>query len=173
MRLRNVTVDDLDLYLGTLGDPDVMSELGGPLPAERIQDKLRRDVALAASDEAWILTIVPDETAGRAVGNVVVWNSEHNGEPIAEMGWMLLKEFHGRGYGSEAVHLVLLRAKAENRWGVIHAFPGVTNPASNAVCRKNGFELVGQSDAEYNGHLIRANHWRVELNTWDPHGFRG
>lgn len=173
MRLRNVTVDDLDLYLGTLGDEKVMAELGGPLSPERIAEKLRRDVELAATDEAWIFTVIPAETAGRAVGNVCVWNSEHNGEPIVEMGWMLLKEFHGRGYGSEAVHLTLLRAKAENRWGVIHAFPGVTNSASNAVCRKNGFELIGQSDGEYNGHFIRANHWRVDLATWDPSGFRG
>jgi hypothetical protein len=41
MRLRNVTLDDLDLYLGTLGDASVMSELGGPLPAERVAEKLR------------------------------------------------------------------------------------------------------------------------------------
>jgi RimJ/RimL family protein N-acetyltransferase len=168
MRLRDVSPDDLDLYLGTLGDPSVMSELGGPLPTERITKKLQRDIELAASDEAWILTIVPDETAGRAVGTISVWNSEHLGEPVVEMGWILLKEFHGRGYGSEAVYLTLLRAKAENRWGVIYAFPGITNPASNAVCRKTGFELIGQSDGEYNGHPIRSNDWRVDLASWNP-----
>lgn len=167
MRLRNVTLDDLDLYIGMLCDPAVMAELGGPLPESSVLDKVRRDAEMAERDEAWLLAIVPDETAGRAVGSIAVWNTEHLGKPIVEMGWMLLKEFHGRGYGSEAVYRTLLRAKAENRWGVIYAFPGVTNPASNAMCRKNGFELIGQSDGEYNGHPIHSNDWRVDLATWN------
>jgi RimJ/RimL family protein N-acetyltransferase len=173
MRLRNVTVDDLNLYIGMLCDPVVMAELGGPLPAATVREKLERDAASADADEAWVLAIVPDETAGRAVGVIFVWDSTIEQTPIVEMGWGLLKEFHGRGYGSEAVHLTLLRAKAENRWGVIHAFPGVDNPASNAVCRKNGFDPIGLIDRTYNGHIIHTNIWCVDLASWDPRGFRG
>lgn len=173
MRLRNVTSDDLDLYIGMFSDPSVMAELGGPLSSDEISEKLRADVAAAASDSAWVLAILPDETAGRAVGNISIWMSERDGEALVEMGWMLLREFHGRGYGSEAAHLALLRALAEDRWRVIHAFPGITNTASNAMCRKNGFTMLGETEVDYRGHVVLANHWRVDLGDWDPRAWRG
>jgi RimJ/RimL family protein N-acetyltransferase len=173
MRLRNVTGDDLDLYIGMFSDPSVMAELGGPLSADEIREKLQGDATATASDGAWVLAILPDETAGRAVGNVSIWQHERDGVPVVEMGWMLLREFHGRGYGSEAVHLTLLRALAEDRWRVIHAFPGITNPASNAMCRKNGFTMLGETEVDYRGHVFSANHWRIDLADWDPRAWRG
>ncbi|KAB1904108.1 GNAT family N-acetyltransferase, partial [Micromonospora sp. AMSO31t] len=45
-----------------------------------------------------------------------------------------------------------------------HAYPAVDHPASNAVCRKAGFTLLGETEFEYPpGHLMRSNDWRVEL----------
>jgi RimJ/RimL family protein N-acetyltransferase len=46
----------------------------------------------------------------------------------------------------------------------MHAFPSVTNPPSNAICRKLGFTLMGEYDFEYPvGHLLRCNDWRLDL----------
>jgi hypothetical protein len=59
--------------------------------------------------------------------------------------------------------MVLERATAERRWDVIHAFPGVTNGPSNAICRKNGFAMLGERDIVYAGRTLRCNHWRVNL----------
>jgi RimJ/RimL family protein N-acetyltransferase len=45
----------------------------------------------------------------------------------------------------------------------IHAFPSVANAASNAVCRKTGFQLLGEVDLEYpRGQPMRCNDWRLE-----------
>jgi RimJ/RimL family protein N-acetyltransferase len=41
-----------------------------------------------------------------------------------------------------AIHALRERTQDEDRWGVIHAFPGVTNAASNAICRALGFTLI-------------------------------
>jgi RimJ/RimL family protein N-acetyltransferase len=41
------------------------------------------------------------------------------------------------------------RARAEGRHRFKHAFPSVTNPPSNAICRKLGFTLKGELDFEY------------------------
>jgi RimJ/RimL family protein N-acetyltransferase len=46
---------------------------------------------------------------------------------------------------------------------VIHAYPGISNGASNAICRKAGFSLVGERDIDYVGRILRANHWRLDL----------
>jgi RimJ/RimL family protein N-acetyltransferase len=164
--LRNVTLDDLDLYIAMRTDPVVMAELGGPLPIETVPDKVRRDAEAAASGESWNLAIVPEESNGEAVGIVVMWNHEDNGEIISEIGWMLRRDAMGRGIGTRAVTMALERAAADPRWQVLHAHAGVNNAASNAICRKLGFELVGLHEGYFADRLLTSNHWRLDLATW-------
>ena len=165
MELHPVTVGDLPLYEATLCDPRMMKHLGGPLSREDMPDRLRRDVATTAADETWVLKVIPDPTTGVAAGTIAVWDHDLDGEAVTEMGWMILPEFQGRGLGSQAVRAALDRARATGRWAVIHAYPPVSNPASNAMCRKNGFVLVGERDFVYRGHALRCNHWMIDLRT--------
>lgn len=58
VHLRDVTLDDLDIYLRMRCDPVMMAELGGPLPREGVPDKLRRDVEAVERDEYWILSLI-------------------------------------------------------------------------------------------------------------------
>jgi RimJ/RimL family protein N-acetyltransferase len=45
----------------------------------------------------------------------------------------------------------------------------VDNAASNALCRKLGFVLVGETDVEYPpGHMMRCNDWRIDLTAPSP-----
>jgi RimJ/RimL family protein N-acetyltransferase len=45
-----------------------------------------------------------------------------------------------------------------------HAFPATDHPASNAVCRKAGFALLGETDIEYPpGSIMRCNDWQMSL----------
>ncbi|BCJ38270.1 hypothetical protein Athai_57730 [Actinocatenispora thailandica] len=147
----------------------MMAELGGPQPADRMPDKVRRDVAEAAADLAWIQMIVPDPAGpadpadpAQVAGNVVIWTHELAGTPISEIGWMVLPEYQGRGYAKRAVRQLLARARDERRWGEVHAFPGVGNAASNGVCRSVGFRLLGPTDTEYAGQTLRTNHWAID-----------
>jgi RimJ/RimL family protein N-acetyltransferase len=58
----------------------------------------------------------------------------------------------------------VMRTDGRRRW--VHAFPSVENEASNAVCRKVGFQLVGQFDFEYPaGHPLLCNDWRFDLES--------
>jgi len=167
MKLRNLEIDDLPLYEAIHCDPRMMEHLGGPLPRAGLADKLRRDVASVKAGETWILKIVPDE-AGTPAGTVVVWNHEVNGETITEIGWMVLPDFQGRGLGSEAVRAVLRRARSEGRWNVVHAYPPVANPASNAMCRKMGFSMMGEVDFEFRDRVLRCNHWQLDVRSAAP-----
>lgn len=46
----------------------------------------------------------------------------------------------------------------------LHAFPSVEHAASNAVCRKAGFILVGECAFEYPKGLPMVSHdWMVDL----------
>src|SRR5919198_4565281 len=103
MELRNLSLGDLALYEALLCDPAMMEHLGGPLALEGLADKLERDVASTEAGDSWVLVIVPDEDTGTAAGTVSVWEHESPGPRLAEIGWMVLPAYQGRGLGSQAV----------------------------------------------------------------------
>lgn len=182
MHLRNVELTDLDAYVQMRCDPVMMAELGGPLPREGIEEKVRKDVEFAAADLGWIKMIVPDEAAPhRVAGSVVLWSHAddesgadeasadepgadepaQNG-PVSEVGWMVLPEFQGRGLAKGSVRELLRLAYEDGRWGRVHAFPGATNGPSNGICRSLGFTLLGQRDVTFADRVIHANHWMID-----------
>jgi RimJ/RimL family protein N-acetyltransferase len=162
MELRDITMEDLPLYERMLTDAEVMAELGGPLPREGLRDKLGEIVEGVERGDTWYSVIVPDE-GGPGAGTVCIWEHEDRGERLQEIGWMLVPEHQGRGLATAAVRAILDRARADRRWSAIHAFPGLTNGASNAICRKTGFTHVGEADVQYAGRTLRCNHWRLDL----------
>jgi RimJ/RimL family protein N-acetyltransferase len=144
-----------------LGDPAMMEHLGGAESPEKIADRQQRYLHLPEGEA--MFKIVTDD--GEAVGSVGYWDSDHHDQRVYETGWFVLPAFQGQGIAAAATRLALERAAAERRNRFIHAFPNVTNAASNAICRKLGFELVEEAmDFEYpKGNHIRCNDWRFDL----------
>jgi RimJ/RimL family protein N-acetyltransferase len=164
MMLRDVEAGDVDAYIRMRCDPAMMAELGGPLPREGIEDKVRRDAEEARAGTVWIKMIVLDEARPDEVaGSLALWRHAGHGEEIAEIGWMVLPEFQGRGIGKRAVAMLLDRARGDPRWARVHAFPAVTNVASNGICRSLGFRLLGEEDFEFAGRPLHVNHWAIDL----------
>jgi RimJ/RimL family protein N-acetyltransferase len=162
--LRDISLDDLPLYEAIHCDPRMMEHNGGALPKDGLAEKLEKDVATTAAGETWILVIVPEEDPSAAAGTVTIWSHEEHGEPINEIGWMVLPGYQGRGIGKAAVRAALDRARAEGRWDVVHAFPPVSNERSNGMCRTLGFELIdGAKDFLWRDRVLRCNQWRLEL----------
>jgi RimJ/RimL family protein N-acetyltransferase len=144
-----------------LGDPAMMEHLGGAESAEQIADRHQRYLRL--NDGERMFKIVNDD--GEPVGSVGYWNKSHHDQHVYETGWFVLPAFQGQGIAAAATKQAIERAAAEQRNRFMHAFPNVTNPASNAICRKLGFELVEEAmEFEYpKGHLMRCNDWRIDL----------
>jgi RimJ/RimL family protein N-acetyltransferase len=166
VRLRDVELGDADAYVRMRCDPVMTAELGGPLPREGIEAKVRLDAENAAAGTQWIKMILPDEAAPDAVaGSVVLWSHDEDGETISEIGWMVLPEFQGRGIGKRAVRMLLEAARDDGRWGRVHAFPGVTNGPSNGICRSLGFTLAEERDVTFSDRIIRTNHWIIDPAT--------
>jgi RimJ/RimL family protein N-acetyltransferase len=160
VRLRDVTLDDEALWVRLRCDPDMWMELGGPQAPETIPDKIKADVAAVEADESWISVVESD--GGEPMGSVCIWTQEHGGAAVSEIGWMVLPEFQGRGVGKASVRAILERARDDGRWGSIHAYPGVTNDASNGICRSLGFTLVETEDFDYFGQTLRCHHWQID-----------
>ncbi|WP_369177848.1 GNAT family N-acetyltransferase [Streptomyces mutabilis] len=137
--------------------PEMTAHLGGPETEEQLAVRHRRYVELEPG-RMYRITLAD---GGGTVGSIGYWQRTWQGAEVWETGWAVLPEFQGRGLAARAA-----RAAGPHRY--LHAFPSVGHAASNAVCRRAGFTLLGQADFEYpKGHRIRSNDWRVDLKRGD------
>ena len=102
--------------------------------------------------------------SGDTVGSIGFWERAWRDGTVWETGWGVLPEFQGRGIAAGAARAVIKAARAAGQHPYLHAFPSVDHFASNSVCRKAGFELLGAVNFEYpKGCWITSNDWRVDL----------
>lgn len=92
------------------------------------------------------------------------WEHEDKDELVWETGWGVLPEYQGRGIAVAAIGALVEKARSEGKHRFLHAYPRIDKIASNALCRRAGFQLVGECDFEYPaGHPIRCNDWQIDL----------
>lgn len=150
---------DYSLTVALESDPNVMRELGGPTDPEALLDAHGRRMS-----DPWWFKIVP-EPGGPPAGEIGIWSHELDGVTIHEVGWMVLPAFQGRGLATAALELLIERVETAPAVDSIHAFPGVNNAPSNALCRKFGFSLLGARDFVYRGRTLRCNHWTLATSS--------
>jgi RimJ/RimL family protein N-acetyltransferase len=154
---------DLPLLEKLLGDPEMTAHLGGPESSEQILRRHIRYVRLPeeGTDHMFKIAWGPQ---GEGVGSVGYWRKIWRDEEVYEMGWLVLPDYQGQGIGTKAAAAVVEHARRAGQYRFMHAFPSVSNPASNAICRKLGFTLVEECRVEYPpGHPMIINDWRLDL----------
>lgn len=154
--------DDLSLLERLLGNPAMTHHLGGPESPEQLRARQARYLALDPAVGTMLVIVVGAERV--PAGSVGFWERAETDGPVWETGWMVLPEFQGRGIATRAAALVVAQARAAGRHRYLHAYPGVDNAPSNAICRRLGFTLLGARDFDYRGHLLRCNDWRLDLS---------
>lgn len=152
--------DDLQL-LFRANTPELMDQLGGPESDEQVRARHERYLRLAADGRGMQFRItLPERQEG--VGIVGYWRHEWHGRPALESGWSVEPAFRGRGIAPAAVRLMLAHARRASETLDVHAYPRVDNAASNAVCRKAGFRLLGEERFEISpGVVLETNDWVV------------
>ncbi|MGH3761570.1 GNAT family N-acetyltransferase [Actinophytocola sp.] len=152
---------DLDLELRA-NTPEMTVHLGGPASLDAIHARHARFLDLPVTGTGQMFRIALPGAPG--AGSVGYWEREWQGVTVYEMGWQVLPEHQGRGLASAATRLAAVHAATHGRRRFAHAYPKAIHAASNAVCRKVGFELLGEVDFEYpKGTFIRSNDWRLDL----------
>jgi RimJ/RimL family protein N-acetyltransferase len=153
------SVEDHALLHAINSDPVQMAHVGGVETDAKIADRN----AKYARDPHQLRISVNGEPAGW----VGFWEREWNGERVYEIGWSVLRAFQGRGVATRATLLALDIARETAGAGgptSVHAFPNTGNAPSNAVCRRAGFTLLGESSFEYPpGNFEVVNDWRIDL----------
>ncbi|MEU9009661.1 GNAT family N-acetyltransferase [Streptomyces sp. NPDC048479] len=164
VRIEPWSEGDFDL-LRAANAPELMGHLGGPETEEQLIKRHQRYVDLSAdrTGKGRMFRIVLARSE-EVVGTVGFWEQTWDGGQVYETGWSVLPGFQGRGIATAGTLAVVAMARAEHKHRHLHAFPSVANGPSNAVCRKAGFELVGECDFEYPpGQILRSNDWRISL----------
>jgi RimJ/RimL family protein N-acetyltransferase len=158
VQLRPYADDDIWLTKELETDPEVMSELGGPQPPESIPKTHARRLKHVDAGDLW-LVIEPEP--GVAAGTIGVWPTTQEGIDMFEVGWMVLPRFQRQGVATRALSLLIKRCRAEPRIDAVHAFPGASNIASNALCRRAGFTWIAEMEVLYGERPLRVNHWEL------------
>ncbi|MDX6259467.1 MAG: hypothetical protein QOH84_1155 [Kribbellaceae bacterium] len=140
--------------------PEMTAYLGGPETAEQLASRHDRYVANAYPGQMYTIRTLEGETAG----SIGYWEHTKADESVWETGWAILPEHQGKGLATAAIAEVAKVAAASGTHSTLHAYPGVDNAASNALCRKAGFTLLQAREFEYpKGHWMQCNDWVLEL----------
>ena len=164
--IRPYSEGDFSLLERTLGDPRMMTYLGGPESAEILQKRHMNFVALSKDSSAgcvFVITLGPEKVSAGTVG---YRERDEDGQKAWETGWSVLPEFQGRGIATAATRLIADLVAGFGTRRYLYAFPSVDNNASNAICRKVGFTLLRESCYEYppnSGIIMNCNVWQLDL----------
>ncbi|MDG9717165.1 GNAT family protein [Streptomyces sp. DH24] len=167
-QVRLVPYGDGDLWLlRRYNSPEMTEHLGGPETEEKLLARHQRYLDLAVGGMFRVVLAGSGET----VGSIGFWEHEWRGGTVWETGWAVLPEFQRRGLAVRAARAVAEAARDAGRHRYLHAFPKVDHAASNGVCRRAGFTLLGPVEFEYpKGNPITSNDWRLDLTDGRPDG---
>jgi RimJ/RimL family protein N-acetyltransferase len=162
VRLRSWLEGDHYLLERTVGAPEMTEHLGGPESRDKMRERHQSYLATGEPGDGRMLVILAGADRVPA-GTHGYWEREWQGQIVWETGWFVLPGFQGRGIATRATIAMAELAWADAPGRPIHAFPSVANLASNAVCRKAGFRLLGPIDLEYPaGDPLLCNDWVLE-----------
>lgn len=137
--------------------PEMTTFLGGPESDEQLERRHRRYQQLDGPWPGGMFAVLDADTV---VGSIGFWEHVDAGGTVWETGWGVLPEHQRRGYARSAVEEICLLARDAGLHDTIHAFPSIENQASNDLCERCGFTLVGPSPFEYpKGHWMTCNDW--------------
>ncbi|MGR5148687.1 GNAT family N-acetyltransferase [Photobacterium alginatilyticum] len=141
LAMRQIVEADWTLFCRLLQDPKVI-ELAFDQPSpDDIQTRFDSRLPEWRHDsEHWLcLTIIEKET-GKSVG-VTGFQVDQNDRSRAEVGYLLLPEYHGNGYGTESLQRLVQFAVEELHLSCLTATVTDGNEASCRVLEKCGFEF--------------------------------
>lgn len=157
--LRQFRESDFDEYAEMFADEDVMRYLHKPLT----RNEAWRNMAMVLGH--WQLRgfgpwAVEEKTSGAMIGRIGCWCPE--GWPGCEVGWMLRRNFWGKGFATEGARAAMEYAFDFLQWpsalSVIHP----ENFASQRVAMKLGESF--ESDAEVAG--VKVQIYSVNRENW-------
>ncbi|WP_076588649.1 GNAT family N-acetyltransferase [Vibrio ostreicida] len=96
----------------------------------------------------WLCLVIIDNESGQAVGVTGLCVDEES-EQSVEIGYLLLPEFHGRGFGTESLLALIEHIEQSLPVKNVKAIVTDGNVASCKVLEKAGFQLIEREENAY------------------------
>ena len=129
--------------------------LGGPESPDDLAERHAEYLRLAETGTGGMYRLLVD---GEPAGYVGWWLEDHDGAPAYEIGCAVEPAWQGQGVATEALGRVVRLAAARGDWPVV-GYANAENEASNALCRRIGFELRGTG-------VFPADDGDMTVNIW-------
>lgn len=158
LMIRRLEQNDLDSFYHHRSDPEVVQFIAPPMDRAGVE-KLFRDRAVWRGEQGHMiaLPIVLKET-GEVIGEGAL-RVENVDFRRAEIGYLVHKEHHGRGLGTESAKLLRDFCFQQLNMHKITAYCDSLNTASVRVLEKVGMEQEGC----YKHHIFRDGKWTDTL----------
>lgn len=156
--LRELVPGDATEFLRLRSDPGVLTFLPfGPMPSreEALAFIGRMDAARTGNQSiTWAIAL---HDRPELIGTIVLWNFSTE-KQRAEVGYMLLPEYHGKGYAREALDAVLDYGFADLGLHAVEAVVDPRNRASVTLLERAGF----RREAFFKSYIMRHGQWLDE-----------
>lgn len=155
--LRRINENDAEEVLALRGNPEIMKYIPRPLAKTKeealehiamIEDKIVNNIGIN-----WGITIKGNDKIIGIIGHYRIQPENHR----AEIGYMSLTEYNGKGYITEAIKAVVEYGFEEMNLHSIEAVIDPDNIASEKVLQKNGFVKEA--------HILENELWEGKF--WD------
>lgn len=132
--VRRLTEDDAEALHAVLSDPEVMCYIEPPFSLEQTQDFIRE---AGLCEQPLVYAVVWKQT-GKLIGHLI-WHSWD--ETIMELGWILRRDFWGRGIAKELTAAMLTRT---NQDVIIECSPA--QAVTRHIAETFGFHVAAASE---------------------------
>jgi RimJ/RimL family protein N-acetyltransferase len=143
LTLRRLTPDDLDMHCALASDPDVMRYVGGVKTREETEELLTTRILPYYEQHpgmgAWATL---ERATGACIGIHLL--NHIQGESFIQVGYILFKEYWGRGYATEMSVALLRYGFTQLQLPQITAITDLPNQVSQRVLLKAGLHRHGE-----------------------------
>lgn len=141
LMLRELTQGDFTDVCKLLKDPIVMYAYEGAFDDQEVQAWLEKQVNRYQNDGFGLWGLV-EKTSRELIGQCGITYQEYNGIQVAEVGYLLRKEFWHKGYATEAAIACKEYAFHTLDFNEVYSIIRDTNIASQHVALRNGMRQI-------------------------------
>lgn len=163
LRLRKLKPEDAPGLFVLRSDPEIMKYIPRPV-AVTVADvtaliQMVNELADKNESISWAIALKETDQIIGTIGFVRLSKENHRGE----VGYMLSKDFHGKGFIGEALKAVLRFGFSQLKFHTIFAIVDPENIASSKLLERNGFvkEAYFKEDCYYEGRFLDSVHYSL------------
>jgi RimJ/RimL family protein N-acetyltransferase len=155
--IREFTLDDAAELHEIMRKPEVMYAWEHGFTVQQTRDWIKKQIKRYKEDGYGYFAVIR-EVDGKLIGQAGIMDSDIDGEPITEIGYIFDNEVRGNGYATEAAEALIELAFDQYGVDCLYCTIRPDNAASIRVAVRLGFNQTGEYTKTYQGqemgHLL-------------------